>query len=117
MKRHKFLYQIKDNDYDVVKQQLQGDTSIDFDTCLKRVRSHKQYLSTDEKTKEKGRARRFVRKGGNVNSNKSNGTKRKYDVPEEKIPSIPGYILYKINPEDVKKDLIRWRGIYNEKKG
>ena len=58
-----------------------------------------------------------MRKGGNVNSNKSNGAKRKYNVPEGKIPSIPGYILYKIKPEEVRKDLIRWRGIYNDKKG
>jgi hypothetical protein len=32
------------------------------------------------------------------------------------IPSIPSYILYKIKPENVKKDLIRWRGIYNSEK-
>ena len=105
-KRHKFLDQIKDDNYDVVKQQPQGDTSFDFDTCFKRIRSREQDLSTDEKTEEKGCARRFVRKGGNVNSNKSDGVKRKYDVPEGKIPSIPGYILYKIKPDDVRKYLI-----------
>jgi hypothetical protein len=33
--------------------------------------------------------------------------------PEQKIPSIPGYILHKIKPDNIKKDLIRWRGIYN----
>ena len=49
-KRHTLLYQIKEDDYDIVKQQLQGDTSIDFDTCVKRIRSRKQDLSTDEKT-------------------------------------------------------------------
>ena len=85
-KRHTSLDQIKDNDYDIVKQQLQGDTSIDFDTCVERIISLKQDLSTDEKTEEKGRARRFVRKGGNVNSNNSDGAKRKYNVPEGKIP-------------------------------
>ena len=57
-----------------------------------------------------------MRKGGNVNSKKSNGAKRNYDVPEGNIPSIPGYILYKIKPEDVRKDLIQWKGIYNDKK-
>ena len=57
-----------------------------------------------------------MRKGGTVNSNKSDGAKRKYDVPEGKIPSIPGYILYKIKPDDVRKDLIQWRVIYNDKK-
>ena len=65
--------------------------------------------SMDEKTEEKGRAQRFVRKGGNVNSNKSDGAKRKCDVPEGKIPSIPGYILYKINPKYARKDLFQWR--------
>ena len=85
--------------------------SIDFDTCVKMIRSREQDLSTDEKTEEKGRAGRFLRKGGNFNSNKSDGAKRKYDVPEGKIPSILGYILYKIRPDDVRKDLIRWRGI------
>ena len=57
-----------------------------------------------------------MRKGRNVNSNKSDGAKRKYNVPEGKIPSIPGYILHKIKPEDVRKDLIRWRGINNDEK-
>ena len=57
-----------------------------------------------------------MRKGGNVNSNKSDGAKRKYGVPEGNIPSILGYILYKIKPEDVRKYLIRWKGIYNDKK-
>ena len=111
------LDQIKDDDYDFVKQQLQGDKSINFDTSLKRIRSHKQDLSTDKKTEENGLAQRFVRKGGNVNSNKSDGAKIKYDIPEGMIPSIPGYNLYKIKAEDVRKDLIRWRGIYNDKKG
>ena len=57
-----------------------------------------------------------MRKGGNFNSNKRDDAKRKYDVPEGNIPSILGYILYKINPADVTKYLIQWRGIYNDKK-
>ena len=57
-----------------------------------------------------------MRKGGDVNSNKSDGAKRKYVVPEGKIPSIPGYILYKIKTDDFRKDLIRWRGISNDEK-
>ena len=68
------------------------------------------------KKEEKGHARRFVRKGGNVNPNTSGGAKRKYDVPEGKIPSIPGYILYNTKLEDVRKYLIRWRGVYNDEK-
>ena len=89
-KRHKFLDQIKDDDYDVVKQQLQGDMFINFDTSVKRIRSHEQDLPTDEKTKEKGRARRFVRKGGNVNSNKSGGAKKKVRRTGRKDPINPG---------------------------
>ena len=58
-KRHKFLYQIKDDDYNVVKQKLQGYKSIDFDTYIKRIRSRKQDLSTDKKIEEKGRAQRL----------------------------------------------------------
>ena len=54
--------------------------------------------------------------GGNVNSNKNDGARKKYDVPDGNIPSIPGYILYKIKPEDVRKYLIQWQGIYNNKK-
>ena len=65
-KRHKFLDKINDNNYDVVKQQLQGDTSIDFDTCVKRIRSREQDLPTDKKTEEKACAQRFVRKGGGM---------------------------------------------------
>ena len=57
-----------------------------------------------------------MRKGGNVNSNKSDGAKRKYDVPEGNIASIPGYILYNIKPEDVRKYHIQWRGIYTDEK-
>ena len=36
-KQHNFLDQIKDDYYDVVKQQQQGDTSIDFDTCVNSI--------------------------------------------------------------------------------
>ena len=48
--------------------------------------------------------------------NKNKGAKIKSDLPDGKILSTPGYILFKINPDNVRKDLIRWRGIYNDKK-
>ena len=82
-KRHKFLDQTKDDDYDVVKQKLQGDTSVDFDTCVKKIRSREQDLSLYKKTEEKGRARRFVRKGMNVNYNKSDGAKESTTYQKE----------------------------------
>ena len=62
-------------------------------------------ISTDEKTEEIGTCPKICEKRGKVKSNKSDGAKRKCDVPEGKIPSILGYILYKIKPEDVRKIL------------
>jgi hypothetical protein len=32
---------------------------------------------------------------------------------EGKIPSIPDHILYKVKPNNVQPDLVRWRGIWN----
>ena len=81
--------------------------SIDFDTCVKRIRSCEQNLSKDERLEKKGHARRLVKKGGNVNPNKNDGAKRKSDFPDVKILSIPRYILYKIKPDNFRKDLIR----------
>ena len=79
-------------------------------TVMLRRRHHRSHQGREEKSGK------IITKGGNFNSNKSDGAKRKYDVPEVNIASIPGYILYKIKPEDVRKYHIQWRGIYNDKK-
>ena len=89
-KRHKFLYQIKYDDYDVVKQKLQGDTSINFDTCVKRIRSRKQDMSTDEKTEEKGRAQIFVRKGEKFQFQQDRQFQKKVRRTGRKYPINPG---------------------------
>ena len=54
------------------------------------------------------KARRFK-----SNDSEANREAGKGPSDDNKIPSIPGYILYKIKPENVEKDLIRWRVIYN----
>jgi hypothetical protein len=97
-----------DNNYDVAKQQLAGDLIINFHGCIQRVQNCKQDLLKVEGDTLK-KARRFKKTdelGSEPKKEGSSGT----------IPSIPSYILYKIKQENVKKDLIRWRGIYNLEK-
>jgi hypothetical protein len=103
MKRQKFLDQIVDEDYDVTKQQLTGDSTTTFHQCVLRIRTREQDL-LKEGTDSLKKARQFK---------KTEEPESKGEGTSGKIPSIPGYILYKIKPEKVKKDLIRWRGIYN----
>jgi hypothetical protein len=43
-KRQQFLDQIVDNNYNVAKQQLAGDRTIDFHGCIQRVQNRKQDL-------------------------------------------------------------------------
>jgi hypothetical protein len=102
-KRQKFLDQIVDEDYDVAKQQLTGDPTKTFHECVLRIRIREQDLLKEGNDSLK-KARRFK---------KSEESESKSESNNGKIPSIPGHILYKIKPENIKKDLIRWRGIYN----
>ena len=105
-KRQKFLDQIVDGDYEVSKQLL-GDATTTFDQCVQRIRTREQELGKEVEGTLKNKARRFK----STNDSETNSVSGPSD--DNKIPSIPGYILYKIKPENVKKDLIRWRGIYN----
>jgi hypothetical protein len=43
-KRQQFLDQIVDNNYNVAKQQLAGDKTINFHGCFQRVQNRKQDL-------------------------------------------------------------------------
>jgi hypothetical protein len=108
MKRQRFLHQIVDDSYDVAKQQLAGDLTIDFHGCFQRVRNRKQDL-----LKAKGEA---LKKARRFKKNEESDSEPKKEGSSATIPSIPSYILYKIKPENVKKDLIWWRGIYNSEK-
>jgi hypothetical protein len=99
-KKNKFLEQILDSDYDVVVQQLRGDDDANFESCVKRIRKWEQDLLR-KRTETIGKARRVDFQSGEQN------TEGKH------IPSIPSFILHKIEPPSVRKDLIKWRGIYN----
>jgi hypothetical protein len=75
-----------------------------FHDCVKKIRSREQDLLKDG-ADSLLKARRF--KSKEESDAKSKGTST------QMIPSIPGFILHKVKPENIKKDLIRWRGIYN----
>jgi hypothetical protein len=102
-KRHKFLEKIVDEDYDVVCQQLKGDDTKTFEQCVNRIRQREQELELSNGTpakKAKARRNKFDK------SPSSSGD----------IPSIPASILYKLEPENMRKALIKWRGVWNSEK-
>ncbi len=103
-KRQRFLDQMLDDDYDVVKQNLQDNSVMAFNDCVKRIRQREQDLQINAGESLK-KARRF----------KQNITKPKATdkYSEGKIPSIPNHILYKVKPKNVQRDLVCWRGIWN----
>jgi hypothetical protein len=103
-KRQRFLDQILDDDYDVVKQNLQGNSDLAFDDCVRRIRQREQDLQIDAGESLK-KARRL-----NRDDPKPKATDKS---SEGKIPSIPNHILYKVKPKNVQRDLVRWRGIWN----
>jgi hypothetical protein len=107
-KRQRFLDQIVDGSYDVAKQQLAGDLTIDFHGCFQHIRNSKQDL-----LKVKGET---LKKARRFKKHEESDTKPRKEESSGTIPSIPSYILYKIKPKNVKKDLIPWRGIYNLEK-
>jgi hypothetical protein len=93
----KFLDQITDEEYDVAKQWLTGDENKTFDDCVVKIRAREQHLHK-EGNDSLLKARRF--KKNEESKPKSGG------IPGQTIPSIPGYILYKL----------KWRGMYNSVK-
>jgi hypothetical protein len=103
-KRRRFLDQILDNDYNVDKQNLQGNSDLAFEDCVRRIQQQEEDLQIDAGESLK-KARPF----------KQDNTKPKATdkSSEGKIPSIPSNILYKAKPKNVQHDLICWRGIWN----
>jgi hypothetical protein len=57
-KRHKFLEKITDDDYNVVMQQLKGETALTFDQCVLRIRTREQELESSANKATKAKARR-----------------------------------------------------------
>lgn len=101
-KHQRFIEQIVNADYNVVKQQLQGDPSIPFALCMECIQSWEQTLLklSHESTKQ---AHRFVAPDFNCNT-----TGEVFQ-----IPSIPNFLLHTIKPMSARHDLIKWQGIYN----
>ena len=100
-KRSKFLDQIINDDYDVVVQQLWGNTMAIFDDCVKRIHSWEQDLLHTQKGVT-GKAQCI-----------KDASQKDGSIKKAKILLIPSYILHKVQPLNVKRDLIRWHGIYN----
>ena len=102
IKRHKFDEKITDDEYDAVIQQLKGETSLTFGECILRLRKRKQELesSAGKATKAK------------VCRNKNGDGKAK--PPSTQVPEIPGYIVYKIEPTNLRRDLLKWQFVWNK---
>ena len=95
----RFLEHITDDDYDVVKHQLTGDPTTSFDTVVSQIQTREQELKDSVGSKKK-RARRFIRKGEQELITGKNAPRK------NKIPIIPDFILWRVKPDSVRKDLI-----------
>ena len=71
----RFLDNITDDDYDVVKQQLTGDANTTFDTAVSRIRTREQELEDPVNSKRK-KVKRFVKKGEQEQNNDKNTPRR-----------------------------------------
>jgi hypothetical protein len=117
-KRESFLDKIVDDDYNITKGFLTMNPLIEFDDCVKAIRKQETQLELKDNKSNSKRARRTIE--DDDSDEVSNKRARRFkgdnnasnDGPS--IPSIPKSILYKIQPEHVRRNLIRWRGIYND---
>ena len=100
----KFLDGIEDDDYDVAVQNLRSDSTKTFHDAVLRIRSREQELLKSQRD-----ATTKARRATNNNS----GHDTKSSSGDKVIPSIPDWILRSIKPDAARKDLIRWRGVYN----
>jgi hypothetical protein len=102
----KFLDGIEDDDYDVAVQNLRSDSSKTFHDAVLRIRTREQELLKSQ--------RDATSKARRATTSKSGTTQRPSSSAGEKaIPSIPDWLLKSIKPDNVRRDLIRWRGIWN----
>ena len=103
----KFLDGIEDDDYDVAVQNLRSDSSKTFHDAVLRIRTREQELLKSQRDAT-AKARRAS------NKNAGTATSRPASSPGTKaIPSIPDWLLKSIKPDNVRRDLIRWRGVWN----
>jgi hypothetical protein len=96
------LDKIIDEDYDVVVQQLRGDSTKSIEDYVLRIRTQEQEL--DKLSNDATKKARRVQGGKSYESPGSNSGK---------IPSIPNFILHKVQTSSVNRDLVLWLGIYN----
>jgi len=104
-KQTKFLDQIEDEDYDVCVQNLRGDTNKTFDECVQRIWSREQELerfSRESSTKARRATTSTSRGGATPKSSKDN-----------QIPFLPTHLLNTIKSNSIKKDLFKWRSVWN----
>jgi hypothetical protein len=117
-KRESFLEKIVDDSYEITTQFLRLHPELSFDDCVMNIRTHEAQLELkDKKSNSNSRARRAIEDDDSdeVSNKKARRFKGDYNASNDgpSIPSIPNAILYKIQPDHVRKNLIRWRGIYN----
>jgi hypothetical protein len=102
----KFLDGIEDDDYDVAVQNLRSDSTKNFHDAVLRIRTREQELLKSQ--------RDATSKARRATSTKSGTTSRPSSSASDKaIPSIPDWLLKSIKPDNVRRDLIRWRGVWN----
>jgi len=75
--------------------------NLSFEDCVDKVRTREQVLAKEDRGAFKSRARSSMA----INDKETTGGTP--CGPPSKIPSIPSYILYKIEPAEVRRDIIR----------
>ena len=105
----KFLDGIEDDDYDVAVQNLRSDKTKTFQDAVLRIRTREQELLKSQ-WDSASKARRATSTGSGKSSSSQN---KSSTVSEKQIPSIPDWILRSIKPDNVRRYLIRWRGVWN----
>jgi hypothetical protein len=109
----KFLDGIEDDDYDVAVQSLRSDKTKTFQDTVLRIRTREQELLKSQRDAT-SKARRATSSGSGTKSTSAN---KSSTVSEKQIPSIPNWILRSIKPDNVRRDIIRWRGVWNLEEG
>ncbi len=102
-----FLDKIVDDDYNVVKQNLQHRHDAEFEDCVAAVRAREQIIMQEGSLESGKRARRFINKDKD---------KEKNHGKSGSIPFVPSWIFKSKDAEKVKSDLLTWRKKFNEEK-
>jgi hypothetical protein len=104
----KFLDGIEDDDYDVAVQNLRSDSTKTFHDAILRITTSEQELLKSQRD-----ATLKARRASTSNKSSSDSTRPGASSADKPIPSIPDWILRSIRPDTARKDVIRWRGVFN----